>query len=107
MLRLQPSIKARMHTSALTLIVLTAVLWGNTEAFSDAAVDCCLTTKDTRIPLQILAAYTHQTTDSGCPIPATVFVTKKGKKLCAPPEEGHGWIGKIISHLDKKKKAHQ
>lgn len=42
------------------------------SAFSDAAVDCCLTTKDTRIPIQIVASYFHQTTDSGCAIAATV-----------------------------------
>lgn len=42
------------------------------SAFSDEAVDCCLTTKDTRIPMQIVASYFHQTTESGCAIAATV-----------------------------------
>ncbi|XP_051950879.1 C-C motif chemokine 19a.2 [Xyrauchen texanus] len=96
-----------MQTPALTLLIFTAVLWGSTEAFSDEAVDCCLTTKDTRIPMQILASYFHQTTENGCPIPATVFITKKDKKLCAPPAERHEWIRKHISHLDRKKKTHQ
>ncbi|XDV21360.1 hypothetical protein PO909_026469 [Leuciscus waleckii] len=91
-----------MQTSTVTLLVITAVLWGNIEAFSDIAVDCCLTTKDTRIPIKIVESYFHQSTDSGCPIEATIFITKKGKKLCAPPEK-NGWISKIISHLDKKK----
>ncbi|XP_067295564.1 C-C motif chemokine 19a.2 isoform X2 [Pseudorasbora parva] len=95
-----------MQTSAVTLLIVSAVLWGNIEAFSDTAVDCCLTTKDTRIPLQIVASYFHQTTDSGCPIAATVFITKKDRKLCAPPEN-NVWITKIISHLDKKKKTPQ
>ncbi|KAA0716815.1 C-C motif chemokine 21b 6Ckine [Triplophysa tibetana] len=107
MLLLPPNSKTRMHSPAFTLMVLTAVIWGNTDAFSDTAVDCCLNTKDTRIPVQIVASYFHQTTDSGCPIPATVFITKKHKKLCTPPEEKHGWISKIISHLDKKRKSHQ
>ncbi|XP_048044838.1 C-C motif chemokine 19a.2 isoform X2 [Megalobrama amblycephala] len=102
----QPNTKTRMQTSTVTLLVITAVLWGNIEAFSDAAVDCCLTTKDTRIPIQIVASYFHQTTDSGCAIAATVFITKKDKKLCAPPEK-NTWINKIISHLEKKKKAPQ
>ncbi|XP_026100983.1 C-C motif chemokine 3 [Carassius auratus] len=98
--------KTRMQTTAVTLLVLTAVLWGNIEAFSDTAVDCCLTTKDTRIPIQIVASYFHQTTESGCPIPATVFITKKDKKLCSPPEK-NSWISKIITHLDKKKNTPQ
>uniref|UniRef100_A0A8C1YJ81 Chemokine (C-C motif) ligand 19a, tandem duplicate 2 n=1 Tax=Cyprinus carpio TaxID=7962 RepID=A0A8C1YJ81_CYPCA len=75
-------------------------------AFSDTAADCCLTTKDTRIPIQIVASYFQQTTESGCPIPATVFITKKDKKLCAPPEK-NSWITRIITHLDKKKKDPQ
>ncbi|KAL1273797.1 hypothetical protein QQF64_026611 [Cirrhinus molitorella] len=70
-----------MQTTTVTLLIIAAVFWCNTEAFSDAAVDCCLTTKDTRIPIQIVASYFHQTTDSGCPIPATVFITKKDKKF--------------------------
>ncbi|XP_077097736.1 C-C motif chemokine 19a.2 [Siphateles boraxobius] len=91
-----------MQTSTVTLLVITAVLWGNIEAFSDTAVDCCLTTKDTRIPIQIVASYIHQSTDTGCPIEATVFITKKGKKLCSPPQK-NSWVTKIISRLDKKK----
>ncbi|KAK7172692.1 hypothetical protein R3I93_002727 [Phoxinus phoxinus] len=98
--------KTRMQTSTVTLLVIAAVLWGNIEAFSDTAVDCCLTTNDTRIPKQIVASYFHQTIDSGCPIEATIFITKKGRKLCAPSEK-NGWISKIISHLDKKKKSPQ
>ncbi|XP_056110696.1 C-C motif chemokine 19a.2 [Rhinichthys klamathensis goyatoka] len=106
MLLQRSNTKTRMQTSTVTLLVITAVLWGNIEAFSDTAVDCCLSTKDTRIPIQVVASYFHQSTDSGCPIEATVFITKKGRKLCAPPEK-NGWISKIISHLDKKKKTPQ
>ncbi|XP_018953023.1 C-C motif chemokine 3-like [Cyprinus carpio] len=102
----RPNTKTRMQTTTVTLLVITAVLWGNIEAFSDTAADCCLTTKDTRIPIQIVASYFQQTTESGCPIPATVFITKKDKKLCAPPEK-NSWITRIITHLDKKKKDPQ
>uniref|UniRef100_UPI003D9CAABB C-C motif chemokine 19a.2 precursor n=1 Tax=Danio rerio TaxID=7955 RepID=UPI003D9CAABB len=103
MLLRRTNTKTTMQTSTLTLLLIAAVFCINTEAFPDTAVDCCLTTKDTRIPLQIVASYFHQTTESGCPIAATVFITKKDKKLCAPPEKNI-WISRIISHLEKKQR---
>ncbi|XP_073697550.1 C-C motif chemokine 19a.2 [Garra rufa] len=102
----RPNTKTKMQTATVTLLIISAVFWCNTEAIPDGAVDCCLTTKDTRIPIQIVASYFQQTTESGCAIPATVFITKKDKKLCAPPEK-NSWISKIITHLEKKKKTPQ
>ncbi|ROI26642.1 C-C motif chemokine 19 [Anabarilius grahami] len=89
-----------MQTSTVTLLVITALLWGNIEAFSDAAVDCCLTTKDTRIPIQIVASYFHQTADSGCAIAATVCIGRLAevvqffffKTFLAPDNENLPWF---------------
>ncbi|KFV87606.1 C-C motif chemokine 19, partial [Struthio camelus australis] len=47
-------------------------------------VDCCLRTSQNRIPQRIVQDYRIQLGQDGCVIPATVFITMKGKRLCAP-----------------------
>ncbi|NXW81671.1 CCL19 protein, partial [Alopecoenas beccarii] len=49
-------------------------------------LDCCLRTKDTPIPWRIVQDYRLQLVQDGCNIPAAVFITTKGKRLCAPPQ---------------------
>ncbi|XP_051973331.1 C-C motif chemokine 19b [Xyrauchen texanus] len=78
------------------LLVLSVSLWSCTTAQSDVAADCCLTTSDRRIPQRVVTSFTIQTGDGACRIPATVFVTKRGLKLCAPFPSKSSWVSELI-----------
>ncbi|NXA76689.1 CCL19 protein, partial [Thryothorus ludovicianus] len=47
-------------------------------------LDCCLRTSETPIPRRIVQDYQLQLVQDGCDIPAVIFITTKGKRLCAP-----------------------
>uniref|UniRef100_A0A8B9RQ13 Chemokine interleukin-8-like domain-containing protein n=1 Tax=Accipiter nisus TaxID=211598 RepID=A0A8B9RQ13_9AVES len=47
-------------------------------------LDCCLRTSEMPIPWRIVQDYRVQLVQDGCNIPAAVFITTKGKHLCAP-----------------------
>ncbi|XP_047674817.1 C-C motif chemokine 19a.2 [Tachysurus fulvidraco] len=95
---------ANMSNAVVALLVFSALLWNNAQAFSNTAADCCLTTSDTLVPRRIVGSYTIQTLDSGCPIPATVFITKKNRKLCSPPVNDlrYQWVLKLVEYLDNR-----
>ncbi|OPJ75416.1 C-C motif chemokine 19 [Patagioenas fasciata monilis] len=61
-------------------------------------LDCCLRTKETPIPWRIVQDYRLQLVQDGCNIPATVFITTKGKRLCAPPQAP--WVVQLQKKLD-------
>lgn len=65
------------------------------------ASDCCLRTKDKEVPYNIAKCYSHQTTAKGCNIDAIVFVTRKNRRLCAPPNLT--WVKDLMAKLDKNK----
>ncbi|XDV54015.1 hypothetical protein PO909_022394 [Leuciscus waleckii] len=80
------------------LLILSVSLWSCTTA-SDGAADCCLTTSSRRIPQRVVTSFTIQTSDGACRIPATIFVTKKGFKLCAPFPSENNWVNKLINDI--------
>ncbi|XP_023694709.1 C-C motif chemokine 19-like [Paramormyrops kingsleyae] len=86
----------------IALLCLASVLCSYSEANADAAVDCCLTTKNKEIPNRIVKSFKIQTVEGGCMISATVFTTKRGFKLCAPPAHESHWVEKLIKKLQKK-----
>ncbi|XP_016413175.1 C-C motif chemokine 19-like [Sinocyclocheilus rhinocerous] len=93
-----------MFSNALTLwtgalLILSVSLWSCTTALNDGAADCCLTTSDRRIPQRVVTSFTIQTGDGACRIPATIFVTKKGLKLCAPFPSENNWVSKLIDYI--------
>ncbi|KAI4882301.1 hypothetical protein NFI96_011114 [Prochilodus magdalenae] len=99
-----------MSTAVAALLLLfLAVFGGKTKAYSDDLVDCCLSTSPTLIPRHIAASYTEQGPGTGCSVPATVFTTKKNKKLCSPPasDKEHPWVAKLMAYLDKQDKKKQ
>ncbi|NXC66866.1 CCL19 protein, partial [Anhinga anhinga] len=61
-------------------------------------LDCCLRTSETPIPWRIVQDYKLQLVQDGCNIPATVFITMKGKRLCAPLEAP--WVIRLQERLD-------
>ncbi|KFW90378.1 C-C motif chemokine 19, partial [Phalacrocorax carbo] len=61
-------------------------------------LDCCLRTSETPIPSRIVQKYQLQLVQDGCNIPAAVFITMKGKRLCAPLEAP--WVVRLQEKLD-------
>ncbi|NP_001289097.1 C-C motif chemokine 19 precursor [Gallus gallus] len=85
----------RLHVLCLSLLVLRCVLHvyaGNN------VLDCCLRTSEKPIPWRIVQDYRMQLVQDGCDIPATVFITAKGKRLCAPPQAP--WVLRLREKLD-------
>ncbi|XP_076874452.1 C-C motif chemokine 19b [Brachyhypopomus gauderio] len=84
------------------LLMILVFSWNCVQA-TDAAADCCLSTKNNNIPRGLVKSYYIQTEQMGCRQHATVFVTKKGRKLCAPPPSKK-WVRKLINKLEGKPK---
>ncbi|NXS97897.1 CCL19 protein, partial [Jacana jacana] len=61
-------------------------------------LDCCLRTSENPIPRRIVQDYRLQLVQDGCNIPAAVFITTKGKYLCAPPQAP--WVIRLQEKLD-------
>ncbi|KAK3514446.1 hypothetical protein QTP70_018258 [Hemibagrus guttatus] len=95
---------ASMSNALVALLVFSALLCYNAQAFPGSAADCCLSTTETLVPRRIVHSYTIQTVESGCSIPATVFITKKNRKLCSPPinDLNNPWVLKLVEYLDNR-----
>uniref|UniRef100_A0A452HUP7 C-C motif chemokine n=1 Tax=Gopherus agassizii TaxID=38772 RepID=A0A452HUP7_9SAUR len=65
------------------------------------ALDCCLRTSHVPIPRKIVLDYAVQRIPDGCPIHAVVFITVRGKQLCAPPH-AH-WVRRLTERLDTQR----
>ncbi|XP_063278880.1 C-C motif chemokine 19 [Prinia subflava] len=61
-------------------------------------LDCCLRTSETPIPRWIVQDYRLQLVQDGCDIPAAVFITTKGKRLCAPLHSP--WVIRLQERLN-------
>ncbi|NXW74940.1 CCL19 protein, partial [Hirundo rustica] len=61
-------------------------------------LDCCLRTSEMPIPRRIVQDYRLQLVQDGCDIPAAVFITTKGKRLCAPLHSS--WVIRLQERLD-------
>ncbi|XP_050769588.1 C-C motif chemokine 19-like [Gymnogyps californianus] len=85
----------RLHLLCLSLLVLGHILHvhgGNN------VLDCCLRTSEIPIPRRIVQDYRLQLVQDGCDIPAAVFITTKGKRLCAPLQAP--WVLRLQEKLD-------
>ncbi|OWK58771.1 C-C motif chemokine 19 [Lonchura striata] len=61
-------------------------------------LDCCLRTSEVPIPWWIVQDYWLQLVQDGCDIDAAVFITTKGKCLCAPLHSP--WVIRLQKRLD-------
>ncbi|XP_015282286.1 PREDICTED: C-C motif chemokine 19-like [Gekko japonicus] len=61
--------------------------------------DCCLRTSWRPIPYKILRSYREQHIQEGCLVRAVVFITVKGRQLCAPPHLP--WVKQLKERLDR------
>ncbi|KAI1900449.1 hypothetical protein AGOR_G00050050 [Albula goreensis] len=82
-----------------SLFLLASIFLGLSAAFTEEAVDCCLSTSDIPIPHRIVDSYIILNKEGGCPIPAVVFITKKDRRLCSPLPSGKNWVSKLICKI--------
>uniref|UniRef100_A0A493SYH8 Chemokine interleukin-8-like domain-containing protein n=1 Tax=Anas platyrhynchos platyrhynchos TaxID=8840 RepID=A0A493SYH8_ANAPP len=71
---------------------------GNPVHGGNNVLDCCLRTSENPIPRRIVQRYQIQLVQDGCEIPANVFITVRGKRLCAPLEAP--WAVRLREKLD-------
>ncbi|XP_039399064.1 C-C motif chemokine 21b-like [Mauremys reevesii] len=88
-------------TLRILLLLAAALCLCKAQGGENQASDCCLSHKNNRIPHRLLSAYRIQSPETGCRIPAIVFITKKNKNLCAPPDAP--WALDLMKKLDGKK----
>ncbi|XP_048374734.1 C-C motif chemokine 5-like isoform X2 [Sphaerodactylus townsendi] len=81
---------------ALALLFQLAVCSDNS---STPVIDnrCCFRYSQGRIPRNLVVDYYR--ISSRCPLPAIVFITKKGKQICANPTTR--WVQDLVSYLEE------
>ncbi|KAG9343531.1 hypothetical protein JZ751_013697 [Albula glossodonta] len=92
----QPQKMAQFNLSTACLLLLLSV--SLFSALTESA--CC--TKYTRgsVPMEIVKGFAIQDNHRVCRIDAVIFVTLRGKKVCADPKEP--WVMKAIQQLRAK-----
>ncbi|XP_076845944.1 C-C motif chemokine 19a.1 [Brachyhypopomus gauderio] len=95
---------ASLCSPNITLALGLAVLLSSAleVCLGDHALDCCLKVSHSPIPRGIISNYHEQVKGEGCSINAIVFLTKKGRNLCAPPEDD--WAKELKNFLDARQK---
>ncbi|NXV71936.1 CCL4 protein, partial [Atlantisia rogersi] len=61
-------------------------------------ISCCLSYTSRQLPRSFVVEYYE--TNSQCPRPAIVFVTRKGQHICANPEQD--WVQEYVNNLKLK-----
>ncbi|CAM4545643.1 hypothetical protein PO909_026468 [Leuciscus waleckii] len=85
---------------SVSLCALAFVLYCSpADAQADLALDCCLTVSPKTIPKHLLLTYRKQFKGDGCPLDAVVFITRRGRSLCAPPAAEKQWVKEHIKFL--------
>uniref|UniRef100_A0A8D0GKM1 C-C motif chemokine n=1 Tax=Sphenodon punctatus TaxID=8508 RepID=A0A8D0GKM1_SPHPU len=89
-----------MKVSAAALaVLLIAALCSQSLAIplgSDPPTSCCFTYTLKKIPRSFVVDYYD--TNSKCSMPAVVFITKKGREVCANPKDQ--WVQEYVNDLE-------
>nr|XP_009912146.1 PREDICTED: C-C motif chemokine 4 homolog isoform X1 [Haliaeetus albicilla] len=87
----------KVFVAALTILI--AALCYQTSAApigSDPPTSCCFSYTSRQLPRSFVLDSYEPT--SQCPQPAVVFITKKGRQVCANPEQD--WVQEYMSDLE-------
>ncbi|NWW00423.1 CCL4 protein, partial [Machaerirhynchus nigripectus] len=88
----------KVSAAGLALLLISASF---SQTFSSpAALDpsnCCFKYTQHRLPWNLVQS--HYITGSSCPLRAVVFVTKKGRHVCADPE--NQWVQAYLKILEQ------
>ncbi|EHH62859.1 hypothetical protein EGM_19599, partial [Macaca fascicularis] len=63
---------------------------------ADTPTSCCFSYISRQIPQNFIADYFE--TSSQCSKPGVIFLTKRGRQVCADPSED--WVQKYVSDLE-------
>ncbi|KAM8797323.1 C-C motif chemokine 4 homolog [Eudromia elegans] len=88
-----------MKISVALLAALIAVFCYQTTAApagSDTPTSCCFTYVSRQLPRSYVVDYYE--TNSMCSNPAIVFITKKGREVCANPQTQ--WVQEYVNNLE-------
>ncbi|XP_020656398.3 C-C motif chemokine 19 [Pogona vitticeps] len=88
--------------SRLGILCLVALsLWSILQGSGYYQVmDCCVRTSPVPIPAHYVRDYQEQHIQEGCPVQATIFITVRGRHLCAPAHAG--WVKHLKARLDQR-----
>ncbi|XP_037348704.1 C-C motif chemokine 4 [Talpa occidentalis] len=89
----------KLYVSALSLLVLLAAFCSpalSAPMGSDPPTSCCFSYISRKLNRNFVVDYYE--TSSLCSQPAVVFLTKRGKQLCANPTEP--WVQEYVSDLE-------
>ncbi|XP_061469015.1 C-C motif chemokine 21 isoform X2 [Rhineura floridana] len=64
-------------------------------------MDCCVRTSPVFIPAKYVRGYREQHIQEGCPVQAVIFITVRGKLLCAPPYAL--WVKHLKARVDRQR----
>ncbi|XP_016078271.1 PREDICTED: C-C motif chemokine 19 [Miniopterus natalensis] len=87
------------HAAALLAISLLILWTSPAQGGANDAEDCCLSVTQHPIPGNIVEAFRYLYARDGCRLSAVVFITKRGRQLCAPQDQP--WVNRIIQRLQK------
>ncbi|NXY08766.1 CCL4 protein, partial [Pteruthius melanotis] len=88
-----------MKVSVVALTILIATFCYQTSAAplgSDPPTSCCFSYTSRQLPRSFVNDYYE--TNSQCSQPAVVFITRKGREVCANPMED--WVQKYVTELE-------
>ncbi|XP_068523429.1 uncharacterized protein [Anas acuta] len=84
------------------LLLAAALLLLPAEGVDNVASECCLKTSKKNIPSVWVKSYRIQGPETGCPLHAVVFTTKKEKKICSSLSSPA--VQRLIRNLEEKQK---
>ncbi|CAI5649231.1 C-C motif chemokine 19 [Oreochromis niloticus] len=73
-----------------------------TVTLAQVPADCCLEVAKKPIEKGLVANYRLQVQGQGCAIDATIFLSRRGRTMCAPVNEK--WVENLKRHVDQLKK---
>ncbi|XP_008940054.1 PREDICTED: C-C motif chemokine 4 homolog isoform X1 [Merops nubicus] len=88
-----------MKVSVAALTILVAVFCHQSSAAplgSDPPISCCFTYTARQLPRSFVEEYYE--TSSQCPHPAVIFITRRGRQVCANPEQE--WVQEYMNDLE-------
>nr|XP_011717083.1 C-C motif chemokine 3-like [Macaca nemestrina] len=88
----------QVSTAALAVLLCTVVLCNQISATfgADTPTSCCFSYISRQIPQNFIADYFE--TSSQCSKPGVIFLTKRGRQVCADPSKD--WVQKYVSDLE-------
>ncbi|XP_016057480.1 PREDICTED: C-C motif chemokine 3-like 1 [Miniopterus natalensis] len=83
------------------VFLCTRVLYAYEEERTDIAPTCCMSYTSRQIPRRFVAAYFK--TSGQCSKSGIVFLTKKGRHICANPS--NAWVQEYINNMEEAPEA--